>query len=143
MWIVELAIVLAGLSFVVAAVNAAIRILFTMGRERAFPGPLARLSRRRTPVVAIGCLAALTLVIGPPLTYVYGGGPTFGYLAGIGSLPVVLIYLTVNIAVIRAFRTEFRDEFRLWRHLLHPGGCLRGIRVSPLGDPVPGRLHPW
>jgi len=26
----------------------------------------------------------------------------------------------VNIAVIRAFRTEFRDQFSLWRHLLIP-----------------------
>jgi amino acid transporter len=35
----------------------------------------------------------------------------------------VLIYLTVNIAVIRAFRTEFRDEFRLGRHLLIPAAA--------------------
>ena len=73
---------------------------------------------------AIGCLAVITLLIGLPLTYVYGGvRPRFGYLAGIGGLPVVLIYLTVNIAVIRAFRTEFRDEFRLGRHLLIPAAA--------------------
>jgi amino acid transporter len=116
-------IVLAGLSFVVASVNAAIRVMYTMGRERALPGSLGRLSRRRTPVAAIGCLAAITLLIGLPLTYVYGGVPTFGYLAGIGGLPVVLIYFTVNIAVIRAFRTEFRDEFRLGPHLLIPAAA--------------------
>ena len=120
LWTIDLAVVLTGLSFVVGAINAAIRILFTMGREQALPAPLARLSRRRTPVVAIGVLAVITVVIGLPLTAVYGGGPTFGYLAGIGSLPVVLIYFAVNIAVIRAFRTEFRDEFRLGRHLLIP-----------------------
>ena len=32
----------------------------------------------------------------------------------------MLVYLTGNIAVIRAFRTEFRDEFSFWRHLLIP-----------------------
>jgi hypothetical protein len=37
--------------------------------------------------------------------------------------PVVLVYLAVNIAVIRAFRTEFRDQFRLWRHLLIPAAA--------------------
>ena len=94
-----------------------------MGRERALPGSLGRLSHRRTPVAAIGCLAAITLLIGLPLTYVYGGVPTFGYLAGIGGLPVVLIYFTVNIAVIRAFRTEFRDEFRPVPHLLIPAAA--------------------
>ena len=62
-----------------------------------------RLSRRRTPVVAIGCLAILTLLL------------------GLDGLPVVLVYLAVNVAVIRAFRTEFRHEFRLWRHLVIPG----------------------
>ena len=120
LWTVDLVIVLTGLGFVVAALNAAIRITYTMGRERALPGSLARLSRRRTPVAAIGCLVALTLAIGLPLTYAYGGTATFRYLAGIGGLPVVLVYLGVNIAVIRVFRTEFRTDFRLSRHLLIP-----------------------
>jgi amino acid transporter len=123
LWLIELVIVLAGLSFVVATLNAAIRVLFTMSREHALPGSLARLSRRQTPVVAIGCLTLVTLAIGFPLTYVYGGAATFGYLAAIGSLPVVLIYLAVNLAVIRAFRTEFRSEFRLGRHLLIPAAA--------------------
>jgi amino acid transporter len=120
LWAVELVIVLTGLSFVVAVFNAAIRILFAMGREQVLPGSLAQLSSRRTPVIAIGCVALLTLVLGLPLTYAVGGPRTFGYLAGAGALSVVLIYLAVNIAVIRAFRTEFRSQFRLWRHLLLP-----------------------
>ena len=123
LWTVYLVIVLTGLGFVVAALNAAIRITYTMGRERALPGSLARLSRRQTPVVAIGSLMALTLAIGLPLTYIYGGTATFGYLAGIGGLPVVLVYLAVNIAVIRVFRTEFRADFRLSRHLLIPAAA--------------------
>jgi amino acid transporter len=48
LWSIDLVIVLAGLSFVVASVNAAIRIMYTMGRERALPGSLGRLSHRRT-----------------------------------------------------------------------------------------------
>ena len=61
LWSIDLVIVLAGLSFVVSAINAAIRVMFTMGRERALPGSLGRLSHRRTPVAAIGCLAVITL----------------------------------------------------------------------------------
>ena len=94
--------------------------MFAMAREQALPAPLTRLSRRHTPVVAIGCLAVLTLLLGLPLTYAYGGPRTFGYLAGAAGLAVVLVYLAGNIAVIRAFRTEFRDEFSFWRHLLIP-----------------------
>jgi amino acid transporter len=120
LWTIDLVIVLAGLGFVTAVVNAAIRVLFAMGRERVMPAPLARLSRRQTPAVAIGWVALLTLLLGLPLIYADGAARTFGYLAGAGGLSVVLIYLAVNIAVMRAFRTEFRDQFRFWRHLLIP-----------------------
>jgi amino acid transporter len=137
LWAVDLVIVITGLSFVVAVFNAAIRILFAMSREQVLPGSLARLSGRRTPVVAIGCVALLTLVLGLPLTYAVGGPRTFGYLAGAGALSVVLIYLAVNIAVIRAFRTEFRDQFRLWRHLLLPAAAAV-LFLFPLW----GILHP-
>jgi amino acid transporter len=137
LWAVDLVIVVTGLSFVVAVFNAAIRILFAMGREQVLPGSLARLSRRRTPVIAIGGVALLTLVLGLPLTYTVGGPRTFGYLAGAGALSVVLIYLAVNIAVIRAFRTEFRDQFRLWRHLLLPAAAAV-LFLFPLW----GILHP-
>jgi amino acid transporter len=123
LWAVDLVVVLTGLGFVVAVFNAAIRILFAMGREQVLPASLARLSRRRTPVIAIGCVAVLTLVLGLPLTYAYGGPRTFGYLAGAGALCLVLIYLAVNIATIRAFRTEFRGQFRLWRHLVIPAAA--------------------
>jgi amino acid transporter len=72
----------AGLGFATAAVNAIIRILFAMGRERVLPRSLSRLPRRHTPVVAIGCVAALALMLGLPLTFTYGGARAFGYLAG-------------------------------------------------------------
>jgi hypothetical protein len=43
----------------------------------------------------------------------------------------------VNIAAIRAFRTEFRDEFRLGRHLLVPATA-----AVLLLFPLWGILHP-
>ena len=137
LWAIDLVVVLTGLGFVIASLNAAIRVLFAMGRERVLPGSLARLSSRHTPAVSIGCVAVLTLVLGLPLTYVYGGARTFGYLAGAGGLSVVLIYLAVNVAAIRAFRTEFRDEFRLGRHLLVPATAAV-LFLFPLW----GILHP-
>jgi amino acid transporter len=137
LWAIDLVIVLTGLSFVIAVFNAAIRILFAMGRERVLPGSLARLSGRHTPVIAIVCVAVLALVLGLPLTYAYGGPRTFGYLAGAAALSIVLIYLAVNIATIRAFRTQFRDQFRFWRHLLLPAAAIV-LFLFPLW----GILHP-
>jgi amino acid transporter len=136
-WAIELVVVLAGLGFVIATFNVAIRVLFAMGREQVLPATLARLSRRRTPTVSIACVAAFALVLGLPLTYGYGGVRTFGYIAGAGGLAVVLVYLAVNLAVICAFRTEFRDEFRLWRHLIVPAAAAV-LFLFPLW----GILHP-
>jgi amino acid transporter len=137
LWTVQLVIVLTGLGFVVAALNVSIRVLFAMGRERAIPGAFARLSSRRTPVVAIGCVAALALLLGLPLTYLAGGALAFGYLAGAGGLAVVLVYLALNVAIIRAFRGEFRAEFRLGRHLLVPAAA-----AVAFACPLWGVLHP-
>ena len=132
LWAIDLVVVVTGLGFVIAAFNAAIRVLFAMGREQVLPGSFSQLSSRQTPIVSIGYVAVLTLVLGLPLTYAEGGARTFGQLAGAGGLSVVLIYLAVNIAAIRAFRTEFRDEFRLWRHLLIPATAAV-LFLFPLG----------
>lgn len=109
-----------------------------MGRDRVLPAPLGRLSRRQTPVVAIGCLAAVTLALGLPLTSAYGGVRTFGYLGGAAGFAVVLVYTAVNIAVIRAFRGEFRGEFRLWRHLLIPAAAVMVFLFPLWGIVFPG-----
>lgn len=138
LWTVDLVVVLAGLGFVVAAVNAGTRVLFAMGRDRALPPTLSRLSPRRTPIVAIGCLAVLAMVLGLPLTAAYGGTRTFGYLGGAAGLAVVLVYTAVNVAVIRAFRTEFRDEFSIWRHLLIPAAAILVFLFPLWGILFPG-----
>jgi amino acid transporter len=121
LWVIDLVITLTGLGFVIAVANAAIRVVFAMGREGVLPASVATLSSRRSPVVALGCVVVVSLALGLPLTLGIGGARTFGYLVAAGSLSIVLVYLMVNLAVMRAFRTEFRDEFRLWRHALIPG----------------------
>ena len=136
-WVIDLVVVLTGLGFVVAATNAAIRVLFAMGRDRALPGSLARLSGRQTPVAAIGCLTVITLVLGLPLTYAVGAAAASGYLFACAGLAVVLVHLAGNVAVIRAFRTEFRNEFKAGRHLLIPAA---GVVIFLF--PLWGILHP-
>ena len=49
----------------------------------------------------------------------------------------MLIYLAVNLAVIRAFRTEFRGEFRVVRHLIIPV-----VAAALFLFPLWGILHP-
>jgi amino acid transporter len=139
-WLIELVVVLTGLGFATAAFNVAIRMLFAMGRECVLPVSLSRLSRRRTPAVAIGCVAIVSVLLGLPLTHAYGGIRAFGYLARCAGLAVVLIYLAVNVSVIRAFRTEFRDGFRFVRHLLVPAAAAV-LFLFPLWGFVHPRTH--
>jgi amino acid transporter len=73
-----------------------------------------------------------------PLTVAYGGVRTFGYLGGAAGLAVVLVYTAVNVSVIRAFRTEFRDEFSVWRHLLIPGAAILVFLFPLWGTFFPG-----
>lgn len=44
----------------------------------------------------------------------------------------------MNVAVIRAFRTEFRDEFRLGRHLLIPAAAVLVFLFPLWGILFPG-----
>ena len=67
----------------------------------------------------------------------YGGLRVIGFLAGAGGLSIVLLYLAVNLVVIRVFRTEFRSQFVLWRHLLIPATA-----AVLLLFPLWGALHP-
>jgi len=101
LWAIDLVVVVTGLGFVIAAFNAAIRMLFAMGREQVLPGSFTQLSSRQTPIVSIGYVAVLTLALGLPLTYAEGGARTFGHLAGAGGLSVVLVYLAVNRSMSR------------------------------------------
>ncbi len=139
-WVIDLVVVLTGLGFVIAGFNVVIRVLFAMGRERVLPSALATLSRRHTPIVAIGFLAVLALLLGLPLTYADGGAHTFRYLAGAAGLSVVLIYLAVNMATIRAFRRDFRADFRFVRHLVVPAAAAL-LLLFPLWGVVHPRTH--
>ena len=79
----------------------------------------------------------LALLLGLPLTYLTGGAMAFGYMAGAGGLAVVLVAWRLNVGTIRAFRGEFRAEFRLGRHLLLPAAA-----IVAFACPLWGVLHP-
>ena len=50
---------------------------------------------------------------------------------------MVLIYLAVNLSAIRAFRTGFRGEFSVWRHLLIPAAAAIFFLFPLWGIPYP------
>jgi hypothetical protein len=141
LWSIDLVIVLPGLSFVVASVNAAIRIMYTMGRERALPGSL-----------------------GPAVTPPDPGGrdrmPRGDHAADRAAADVRLRRRAHVRVPGRDRRTAGRADLPRREHRgdpgvphrvprrvqaraasAHPGGRLGGLPVPSMGHPVPGCLH--
>ncbi|HEX2084521.1 MAG TPA: APC family permease [Solirubrobacteraceae bacterium] len=79
------------------------RTLFALGRDRVFPGYLAAISDRTgTPIAAVTTSMALTLV----QLVVFGVAGTsaldaFFYLATIGTLSLLVIYIVVSVSALR------------------------------------------
>ncbi len=103
-----------------AGVNVASRTSFAMGRIRAFPPLLARVSERhRSPVAAIatGSLISLAVMLG--LGFGYRPGTAFSMIGTALVILLVGIYLVVNVACIGYFAR--RDHgFNVISHLLVP-----------------------
>ncbi len=103
-----------------AGVNVASRTAFAMGRVRAFPSALARVSaEHRSPVLAItvGTLISLAVMLGLG----FGYDPVTAF-AMIGTSLVILlvgIYLIVNLACIGYFARRSHG-FNLFSHLIVP-----------------------
>jgi len=121
-WVlVFLAIVNSTIANANAGVNVSTRTAFAMGRIGAFPYALARLStRRRSPVVAIVLVTALTVAISFALGFGYDPVTAFGIVATGLVILLVAAYIVTNLACIGYFRRAGRAEFNPVLHLVIP-----------------------
>jgi amino acid transporter len=103
-----------------AGVNVASRTAFAMGRIRAFPPLLARVSERhRSPVIAITAGSVISLVVMLGLGFGYDPGTAFAMIGTALVILLVGIYLIVNLACIGYFARR-AHSFNLISHLLVP-----------------------
>lgn len=103
-----------------AGVNVASRTSFAMGRIRAFPPQLARVSERhRSPVVAVATGSVISLAVMLGLGFRYTPGIAFGMIGTALVILLVGIYLVVNVACIGYFARRAHG-FNLVSHLLVP-----------------------
>ena len=136
-------------SSLIGATTAQVRIVFSAGREKLLPESLGRLSSRHgTPVVSLLVYSVVALVI--TLLWASHGNPLVmaGYIATLGTIPIILVYLALNLALPVYFLREHRDKFSLLRHLIIPAlGVLALIlplwgMIKP-GQPYPFNIFPW
>ena len=103
-----------------AGVNVFSRTSFAMGRIRAFPPALARVSERhRSPVVAVAAGSVISLGVMLGLGFAYDPGTAFAMIGTALVILLVGIYLVGNVACIGYFARRAHG-FSLVSHLIVP-----------------------
>lgn len=84
-YVIDLGVTLSFFAVIIASVNAAARVLYTMAHEQMLPAPLARAHpRHRTPQVAILTLLPVVLLV--PVVMLLSGTTAFDIYAYTGTL---------------------------------------------------------
>ena len=136
-WILSITVLNSIFANIISGSNAAVRVLFSMGREGIFARALGGTNRAGTPVVAVTAYAIFSLIL-----CVVGGvwwGPfgAYGFYGSILGLGMLIIYILLNVALIRYFLREHRTEFNIIRH-----GILPVIASLVMLLPIGGLLYP-
>jgi amino acid transporter len=136
-WLIDLIVALSTMAFVVAAFNAAVRLIFAMGREGMLPRTFSTLSKHGTPTYAVVFVTLVGLIVGLPLTIAKGGFLAFAYIGAVVGIALILLFMSVSVAVIVGFRTIYREDWKFFQHLLMP---LLAIAIFAI--PLVGTFYP-
>jgi amino acid transporter len=104
----------------ISAHNGITRIIYAMGRERLLPTSLGMISKYGTPQNAIIVQSVGSMILAVILGLAVGPFNTYGYLGTILTLGIIPVYILVNLAVIRYFRSHYASEFNWIKHLILP-----------------------
>jgi amino acid transporter len=137
--LLDLAAVLSSVGAALVGVAVMSRTLFALGRDRVFPEALAAVSERTgTPGAAVTTSMVLTLV----QLLVFGLAGTsalnaFFYLATIGTLSLLVIYIIVSVSSLRLLVGRVRPVSRLELVLPVGGAVVAGYVLYRNLVPVP------
>jgi amino acid transporter len=138
-WLVSLTVLNSIFANLISGTNAAVRVLFSMGREGILPGRLGTTTARGNPSAALTAymIFALALaLIGGLLWTPLGAYGFFGTILGLG---LVIIYILINVALIVFYWRDYRAEFSIVRNGVLPviAGLLMLLPIYGLLFPVP------
>ena len=119
-FIAILAILNSALGNANAGINAGARMLYAMGRIKAFPGVLGRTNRYRTPGLAIFLVLIVGTLIMLWFGLVYGPTTAFAFTGALLTVPILLVYMATCLSVPFFYLREHRDEFHVVRHVILP-----------------------
>jgi amino acid transporter len=129
--------------------NGITRIIYAMGREKLLPAFLGTINGKySTPQMAIIVQSVGSGIVAIVLGLIAGPFNTYGYLGTILTLGIIPVYILVNVAVIRYFRTYYPGEFNIIKHAILPiiGILLMAIPIYGLvgtGPVFPYNVFPY
>ncbi|WP_180357884.1 APC family permease [Streptomyces sp. NP160] len=119
--VVLIALVNSGLGVCIACTTSATRTLYGIARTGALPQALVKVHPRlRTPVTAVVLQSAVALVVCVGLGGVLGPYNLFNMLGTTGTFVYIPIFVLMNVAAFRFFRSRFPQEFSIWAHVVAP-----------------------
>jgi amino acid transporter len=120
-FIVLIALVNSGLGVCIACTTSATRTLYGMARTGALPSMLAQVQPRyQTPVSAILIQSGLALLVCLGVGIPLGPNNLFNLLGTTGTFVYIPIFILMNLAAYRFFRTQMPGEFSVWAHVIFP-----------------------
>jgi len=106
-----------------AAINAATRVFYALGRNGLAPHPLARTHPRfKTPHIAIIWLSAFALVLSLLVGWKWNPGVGFGIIATAAVPLVIVVYMLVCAGCLWHYWSVWRSQFSPLLHLVLPIG---------------------
>jgi len=138
-WIFALTVLNSQFANVLSGSSAAVRIVFSLGREGIFHRRLGTTDRRDNPVMAwaayIGFSAVVTFALGAWINP-FGAYAFLGSILGLG---IIVLYIMMNIGLLVYVRRDYQVEFNAWRHAVLPviGSLLMLLPIYGQLWPIP------
>lgn len=119
-WVVALTVLNSQFANLLSGSNAAVRMLFSMGRERMLPRRLGDTNHNGSPVMAWTAYLALTVLITFGLGAAMGPLGVYAFMGAVLGLGIILIYIAMSLGLVRYAWTHERATFSPFRHAVVP-----------------------
>jgi amino acid transporter len=137
LWLITLTVLNSQFANVLSGSSAAVRIIFSFGREGIFSRRLGTTNRRDSPAFAWAAYIVFSAVVTFALGAWINPFGAYDFLGSILGLGIIVLYILMNLGLILYFRRSYREEFSPVRHALLP---VLGSLLMLL--PIYGQLWP-
>jgi amino acid transporter len=132
----------------IVTVNAASRMIFSMGRDRMLPRWFDHVNRRGAPDRAVLAVVVVMLGVTLILGSIYTPSDLASWGAYIATLFFIAAYALLTVGVVKYYWEKHRDEFSTFNHVIVPIAGLVGVGVVTYGNvhptpPSPLRWFIW